>query len=634
MADVRGNHGRGQPGLFVPRRRPRGSVPCETLNPARRLSQLPREVFSTFTIEALSELRADSTVIKVTSFPGGYGLFSRSSKNGRQDRYLRGAASMPPTCETDSDLIPGSRYVKQFRSPTEFAPHAAWLLTDPLLDPLNCECRHCSARGGRHQNSRHNSASVRSTTPQVELHHSPITSPRIQRYASNASSPARRSTPSWMTQRSLRGVSREASLCEVFPQLEKRLQYVSSSVQLSDLVAYTQGRIYRDQELVWYILDKPWQILEHSSPEVNRTISLWPGILRTTFCPSPHGTNLQQSTEDHQIFYLITTLTLGRTYTVPRASIIPFQAHLPDENLLVELQSKGAEASLNDPDRGFDPLPRSSTLFPSLSSGTESETSPLNLLIADIKVAMELACIWTVTDGFSVYPGPAETIVAPGSSALPNASPRSGKTLAKSSSFRSTSREQVERKYRGLWWGAERIWLGDFLVLSFSESMMGYTATSSPYFIRDTPPEDPFNDLPAEQRKSQNKHVFLKLSSLDKVGGDICAVGTLYKLVPSLDSVTTHQEDDKTGLPHPPNGYTFRSMLSTNVGAKIPMKLVRGRYYPRLHLLVDGEQLVPDECMLRTMEGRSHTDPGIRRPTKYRWEPRGNLLASVCPIGF
>ena len=536
---------------------------------------------------------------------------------------------MPPYYEMASNLTPGSRHVNQFRSPTEFAPHAAWLLTDPLLDPSNCECRYCLQR------SRRNSISVRSTTPQTESHPSPVSSPRAQRYTSPSSFLARRSTPTRMTQRSLRGVSREASLCEVFPQQEKRLEYASTPAQLSDLTAHAQGRIYRDQELVWYILDRPWHIPERSRSEVNRVISFWPGILRTISCPSPRSTpSPQQFTESRQITYLITTPTLGRTYVVPRASIIPFQAHFPDEDFLVELQSKGAETPFTAPDRGFDPLPRSSTFVPSLSSDAESETSPLNLLITDIRVAKELACIWTVTDGFRTYPGPTETVITPSSPALLKAPPRTGGILARTSSFRSTSGEQVDRKYVGLWWGAERIWLGDFLVLSFSESMMGYTTTSSPYFIRDTPPESPVNTLPSEQREPQNKLVFLKLRSLDKVGSDICVVGALYKLVPSLDSAPNRQGDYDLGLPCPPDGFAFRSMLSANIGAKIPLKLVRGRYYPRAHLSVDGGQLVPDERMLKTMEGCNQTDPGVRRPTKYRWEPRANLFANVCPVNF
>ena len=524
----------------------------------------------------------------------------------------------------------------QFRSPTEFAPHAVWLLTDPLLDPSNCKCKYCSARGDRLQKSRRNSSSVRSTTPQTESYPSPVSSPRAQRYISSGLSLARQSTPSRMTQRSLRGVSREPSLCEVLPQQEKRPQYVSTPAQLSDLTAHAQGRIYRDKELVWYILDRPWQITECSRPEVDRTINFWPGIIRTTSCPSPCSTSPQQSTESGEISYLITTPTLGRTYIVPRASIIPFQAHFPDEDFLVELQSKGVEATLNDPERGFDPLPRSSTPVPSLSSGTELETSLLNILITDIRVTKELSYIWTVTDGFSTHPGPGptKTTIVPGSPAVVKVPSRSGGMIARSSSFRSASGEQVQRMYRGLWWGAERIWVGDFIVLSFSESMMGYTTTSSPYFVRNTPSEDPINGLPLEQREPENKHIFLKLESLNKVGSEIYVVGALYKLVPLLDSAPSHQEEDDPGLPQPPDGFAFRSMLSTNVGAKLPIKLVRGRYYPRLYLSVDNGQLVPDEQMLRTMEGRSQTDPGIRRPAKYRWEPRENLFANACPIGF
>ena len=518
--------------------------------------------------------------------------------------------------------------MKQFRSPTEFAPHAAWLLTDPSLDPSNCECRHCSKSGDcRLKKSRHRSTSAGSTTPaQTESDASPIASPRALRYTPPGLSHVGRSAPSRATQRSLRGISREASICEVFPQREELC--VSVPPQLSDLTAHTQGRIYRDQELVWYILETPWQISESSRPEVNRIIRFWPGILRTTSCPSSHITRLQQPTESDQIFYLVTTPSLGRTYVVPRTSVIPFQAHSPDEEFLVELQSKDTEISPSDLNRKFDPSPRSSTFVTSLSKEAEPKTSPLGLLITDIRIVKQLACIWTVTDEFSAYPNPAEKLA----SHSPTLSPTySGGTLARSSSFRSSLGEQNERRYMGLWWGAERIWAGDFLILSFSESMIGYTTASSPCFIQSG---DRVNALPPEQRKPENEHVFLKLNCLIKAGTDVYVIGDLYKLVPSLDSAQTYQQDENPGLLPPPKGFAFRSMLSTNIGARLPIKLVRGRYYSRLHLSVGDGQPVPDERMLRAMEGCSQTDPGIRRPTKYRWESRGSLLASICPIGF
>lgn len=514
----------------------------------------------------------------------------------------------------------------------EFVPHAAWLLTDPLLDPSNCECRHCSKRPDSLQKLRH-STSVGSTAPvnTAESHPSPISSPRTQRYTSPDIS--QRSTTLRMAQRSLRGTSRQTSFCEIFPQQERRPQYTSVPVQASDLAAYTQGRVHRDLELVWYILDTPWQIPERSTPWVNHTIRFWPGILRTTFCSTSHIASPRQSAEIGQISYLVTSPSLGRTYIVPRGSIIPFQGHSPDEDFLLEARSMGAEASLNGPDSEFDPLPRSSTLVASLSKHTVLDISPLDLLIMDIGIMKQVACVWTMTDELFTHPVLAGVdSIFSNSPSFPNTTTYSGKTVARSSSFRSSTGEGTERKFRGLWWGAERIWAGDFLVLSFSESMVTYTTTSSPCFVQDAQFEEKINGLPQERRKPEDKYVFLKLESLNKLGPDVYVVGALYKLVPSLGSTPTHQQSNDYGLPYPPNGFTFQPMLSTNTGAKLPIKLVRGRYYPRPPLSV-GEQPIPEEQILKAMEGCSKTDPGVQRPTKYKWESRESLLASACPMG-
>jgi len=512
----------------------------------------------------------------------------------------------------------------------EFVPHAAWLLTDPILDPNNCECRHCSTRSDGLRKQRH-SVGVESTTPlDTESHPSPVSPPPHTQHYAFPGLP-RQSTSSQMAQRSLRGTSRKASFCEVFPQKGRQPQFTSIPAQVSDLAAYAQGRVHRNQELVWYILDKPWKIPERSRPWVHRTVHLWPGILRTTFCPTSHIASPQQSAETNQISYLITSPSLGRTYVVPRGSIIPFQGHSPDEDFLAEARSMGAEISLNDSDSNFEPLPRSSTLVAALSKRTMLDISPLDLLITDIGITKQVAGTWTITDESPTRPAQAgiDSTVAD-SPSLPNA--RSGKAVARSSSFRSSGGEVAERRYRGLWWGAERIWAGDFLVLSFSESMVTYTATSSPCFVPDTRSEEHSNILPLERRRPEDKHVFLKLESLNKIGTEVCVVGTLYNLVPSPGSAPSYQQSNDPGLPYPPNGFAFRSMLSTNTGAKLPIRLVRGRYYPR-QLLSVCEQPVPDERIFEAMEGCSQTDPGVRRPTKYKWESRESLIASACPIG-
>ena len=531
-----------------------------------------------------------------------------------------------------SNAIQGSRHVRHFRSPTEFAPHAAWLLTDPLLDPANCECKHCSKRGASVQKQRRQSTSIGSTTSvNTESHPSPVSSARTQRYISPGPSHSRRPTPSRAIERSLRGVSKQPSFCEVFPQQERRLDHISIPAQVSDLAAQAQGRIYRDQEIVWYILDRPWQIPEPSRPGVNRIIRFWPGIVRTVSCPSPYIASPQQSAEGDEIFYLITTPSLGRTYVVPQAGVIPFQAHAPDEDFLTEVQSMSADISLNDPNSEFDPLPRASTLVVPVSKRSESDVSPLDLLIMDIKMTKQVAFIWTMTDEFPARADPAEN-TAFLSQTTPKVPAHSGRTITKSSSFHSSTGEpSIVHGYRGLWWGAERIWAGDLLVLSFSESMMTYTVASSPCFVQDAKFEGQINGLPSERRKLEERYVFLKLESLLKIGTDVCMVGGLYKLVPSPDSASSHRGSHDPGLPHPLNGFTFRSVLSTNIGAKLPIKLLRGRYYPRPQLSVK-EQSATDEQILRVMEGCGQTDPEIGRPTKYRWESRGSLLTSICPI--
>ena len=510
----------------------------------------------------------------------------------------------------------------------EFLPHAAWLLTDPLLNPSNCECVHCSKKADSLQKLRH-STSIGSTTPvNTESHPSPASSPPTQRYTSPGL--PQRSTPLRMARRSLRGTARQSSFCEVLPEQERRPQYTSIPAQVSDLSAHIQGRVHRDQELVWYILDRPWKIPERSRPWVYRTVRFWPGILRTTFCPTSHIASPRQSTETSQISYLVTSPSLGRTYIVPRGSVIPFQGHSPDEDFLAEARSMGVEVSLNGPDSKFDPLPRSSALVTSLSKHTVLDISPLDLLIMDIGITKQISCIWTITDEFFTYPTGVDSIV-PGSPPFQNTPTCSSNIVARSSSFRSSTGEGTERIYRGLWWGAERIWAGDFLVLSFSESMVTYT-TSSPRFVQDARFEEDVEGRPPERRKPEDKYVFLKLESLNKIGPEVCVVGALYKLVPSLGPTPTHQQSNDSGLPHPPDGFTFQSMLSTNTGAKLPIKLVRGRYYPRPPLSV-GEQPVPEEQILKAMEGCSKTDPGVKRPTKYRWESRESLLTSACPMG-
>ena len=507
--------------------------------------------------------------------------------------------------------------MKQFRSPAEFTPHALWLLQDSDLDQSNCKCKYCS--GGDHPRGlRRQSTSVRSATSVQTQSHSPP--PRAPRHTSPYSPYPGRPADSPPTQRSQRGISRQVSLCEVFPQQGIPLQRTPVPSQLSDLTAYTQGRIYRDQELVWYILDTPWQVPQDTLTEVDCIASLWPGVIRTTSRPSSLIAGAQQSTENHHTFYLVATPSLERTYVVPQESLIPFRAYSPGEDLLVGLRSKDAQFCLDNSGYKFDPLPRFSTLIASLSK--ETETSPLDWLIREIRIAKQVACIWTVTDKL---PAGADQNQNPTAGPL-SLGQLSSEDSAMRPSSRSSSVGKTGPRYSGLWWGAERIWTGDLLTLSITENKVGYTVASSACFVQDAQSEDYAKNSLLDQRRPEDRHIFLKLESLNKVGADIYAIGDLYRLVPSFGSL---QQDVIPQLPHPPSGFTFRRVLSTGIGAKLPIKVIAGRYYPRVYLPVNDTGLVPDQLMLKMMEGCGGTDRTTVRPTKYKWESRRNLFLNI-----
>lgn len=416
---------------------------------------------------------------------------------------------------------------------------------------------------------------------------------------------------------------KQPSFCEIRPRQETTPPHPAE--QASDIIPYAQGRVYRDQELVWYILERPWEILEHSHEGNNRTVCLWPGILRTSFHPSPHVAGPQQCTEGQQIFYFITAPSLGRTYRVPQTSIVPFQAHSPDEDFLVRARSAGLEISFSNPDHAFDPLPKSSALVAPRTTHSDVGASPLDVLIMDIAMVKQVARIWTITDKISPYPDPNDTIS--GSTTFVEPPPLAGGTRMRAS----TSTEEV--RYRGLWWGAERIFAGDLLILSFLEDAVTCTTTSLSYFVQDVQDEGRTDGLSASKQKPEKRCLFLKLKSLNKVGTAVYVVGELYKLVSLVGQTPTLQQgDDLEGVPPPPHGFAFRSMLYPDFEAKLPIKLVRGRYYLRSHLSVDGQSTIKEHD-LRTIEGCSQPDPGVDRPTKYKWESRVSLLKSICRVG-
>ena len=520
--------------------------------------------------------------------------------------------------EDDSELAAGSRHVLQFRSPVEFAPHAAWLLTDPLLIPANCECKYCSKRTGRLQDTRVRSVSTKPPAPTSAEARARIISPLFS--VSPARPPARSdagSTSSRVSRRSIRGTSRPISLYKTPLPRGNNEWNPPLPAQLSDLAALSQGRLYRDQELIWYVLDEPLRVTVPSRPEVDYTINLWPGVLRTVARPPP--ANRHGNAESPTVSYLVTIPSIQRTYCVPQTSIVPFQAYRPNENLLAELRSTEKKILLNEFDHGFDPLPRSSTLETPVSPETAIENSPLELFIMDVGITKQISHFWTATDDhLSPAPNAPDPTVPPSPSPSPSlqGSPQhAARPLTRNDSLPSCG--PPNQGYRGLWWGAERVWVGDLLRLSFPGSQLDCVRANSSYFAN-------------EWSNSEEECVFLKLRALIPLrterGNEMHATGYLYKLVPSPPDRL--EPEGNLGLPRAPEGFAFEPMLSANIEAQFSVGLVKGRYYPRLLSFIDGKS-VPEECRLKTMEGLSSIDSTVKGPVKYREGARKTTIDAV-----
>ena len=487
-----------------------------------------------------------------------------------------------PTVDPKHTL--GSRRVKQFRSPAEFAPHAAWLLTDPSLDPSNCECKYCRKDAGRPHKSR----------IQRDRSDTPATITSLSSLGVHCSTPsAARSASFNGSEHPPRNIRRQPSLRKISPQQEDSGEEAPIPSQLSDLVALSRGRLYRDQELVWLVLAEPLRTSLLS--ENDYTLRFWPGVVRNVVS--------SRQTEGPGNCYLVTIMSAGRSYIVPQQSIIPFRAYSLDENALANLRSLSAGIPSDGFHHGFDPLPQSATLEACSSSDSVFRHSPFELFITDIKMAKHIATTWTTTDRRSLV----------------------GQRSKESTPLRQSVEEVNRRGYRGLWWGAERIWAGDFLILSFPESSIKYSSKDSSCFVYDLRNEDSIGNLPPEDRKPEEKCVFFKLRALETVRTEqgvavLEAIGSIYRLAPSLPG----SRSSNAGLPRPPDGFVFRAVLSAGVETQLPLRFIRGRYYPQILSSVNKDVLV--ERKLKAMEGLCPPGPSSWRPSKYVTESRHDTL--------
>lgn len=352
--------------------------------------------------------------------------------------------------------------------------------------------------------------------------------------------------------------------------------------------------LYRTQELVWLILEQPVSI---NLREGDFSVRLWPGIVEKVDAPPPSATDPSK----HGLYYHVKILSLNRRYSIPQEFLSPFQAHLMDETIS---QTRGREYPEIDLSN-FDPFPRwlvSSDRPP--VGGKQPGPAPESLvasLLFDMKAARLVASCWGATRSVTRPLGVSGTI------------PRDDDHEQKAAHLVSDTPPprpptMQHDSYRGLWWGAENVQVGDLLRLSFSEGRFAYTVGASVCFADESQVKGNGSSTTGGSEARSERCMFLELRSLisvnEKKGKALHAVGQLYKLVqvPSSTESKPSVAGGGSELPQPPEGHTFHRILANGWEAQLPLRLVRGRYYPRLRLHLDDATCL-DAGLLRAMEG-------------------------------
>ena len=512
-------------------------------------------------------------------------------KGSRQDRYLIGTSSR--RMHVNISFIPplvGSPHAKGFRSPAEFAPHAFWLLNDPSLVNSNCSCKYCSKKPTR--SVKRSEAFVSGPVPL------PLPS-RTRRISRTSSSLTHASQPS---------ASKEAR--RLFRVAKVPIGLDPKALQPT-LPITDGGSLYRKGEVVWLTLNKP-VMLDYVDGTVDGfIIRFWPSIVEVgesheepLVAPPGHGTPTVTPLRVQLPFS-------GVVYDVPQHDTIPFWAHSPDELWLqrLRLQINKPLPGTQDPFRGFVRVHGSS---PGETTLTFNTGDLLSHFLADIDTSLELTRSWSTTPmTHSSWPGVDLTEIPPRPSTIPSL-------------------------YHELWWGAERIVLGDLLRLKTPESRLQGLGVGHMQFARRPLPEPSTEATTVGGSETEDGQLFFKLRCLSASTGingkELHGFGSLYRLVPvdfgPLPPSTTDKEHSQPMLPCPPEGFAFQPILHSGWEVELSLHHIDGRYYPRIQELLPEPSGV-DAHIMEVLEGivRWRTPP--LRPIHFKKGSREEIITQM-----
>ena len=407
-------------------------------------------------------------------------------------------------------------------------------------------------------------------------------------------------------------------------------------------------RLHRIGEVIWCFLDVPIA----RPGEKDSAINAWPGTVKSIQRSMNVTIVMDESSVEHRkggdqpYAYEVALFNIDTIITISDEKVLPYQAMSSPRPLLDALSSlmhtiDRKEHTLDIPAEGG---------VGALSKFTFEEVA-LPYALA-VQVPIMLAKYWACTDVWTFrYTITADKVVAtpavppkkkfrtpglhigpmpgllPSTSAGPSVPP-----------VESPAQVKTQKRYQGLWWGGERIWVDDLVRLKVHRCDLA--PEGSDKVLPVVPPSQNALEYtvqkgldPEHAPSSGDRGLFLRITSIFAVDRKVRISGMMFDLVEegfvgagvggregrqedtsafdmrTLDPTLLHGESSDAPLaertpngfkpssdhqtlsapyirswnpPVPPFGYKFRSILKGDWEAVMDVSLLSGRYYPRI----------------------------------------------------
>ncbi|KAF8580273.1 hypothetical protein K439DRAFT_1637154 [Ramaria rubella] len=585
------------------------------------------------------------------SFPEGYWMFDHNKgpiSNIRHDLYLY-----------------GSKTAQRFRSPAEFIPHGYWLLTDSTLNSKNCGCKYCGGGGTKSQTEISEALGLPTNRGPTAVTGSTRMRIGVQRPAKH-----HRSRGTGIVDPDSLWVARESRQKQKTDPMWRwtslRLELSVDNTRISDL---RSSRRFRVGELVWC----PWEQVSRTKSQGKPVPLFWPAIIiDSSLEPEIHHGNSTHSsfTVHHRRLYSV--LRFGASSEEMRISfecileeddIMPWHAYqidtfscssCHDSHVQSQEECIAFRLALRTARRLLDvwavcnrlpitvPVPSvpesHSHIGPNDAISQRNDTNHKFSTSSQSGIAEDRCTPYSTLYPFnlSAQRSPAR-LVLPGSvknkknpirfsSAQPPALssifdskiPGSSNPTPDTPRLQYQGRIVTEVRYEGLWYGAERIWMGD--VIRLCPELDAFVATLN---------GDPFSESkgvtasPGAEMRCVLMRIHKIFARTSQTGSKECAIaGPLYEVALTSytdpgDAETNESRIGTSQLPvadppilpwdmlHPqvpppsdakakgdtreahsygplvaPPGYSLRPLLPLASEVSLPASFIAGRYYP------------------------------------------------------